>query len=138
LYHNLNPSVQQPAICLLDGDSKQAEDSGKGILKLPGNNPESYIFDKVLQRLEGVAGELTVALLKPYEDHVKIEQVIRSVSNTNRDPHLLFAQVGKALGFIPEGRVKEAFLAIWARAYPEVVGEIVEPFKNKLPTDSDH
>ncbi len=137
LYHNINPSVQQPAICLLDGDSKQKEDIAKGILRLPGSNPESYVFDQVLAKLDEKAGELAVALLRPYEDHGKIEQIIQSVENTNRDPHLLYAQIGKALGFIPEARVKEAFLAIWARSYPDVVSDIMKPFVNKIPTDAD-
>ncbi len=74
MYHNVNPSVQQPAICLIDGDSAQAEDVGKGILRLLGQNPESYIFDQVLMKLDTVAGELAVALLRPYEEHQKIEQ----------------------------------------------------------------
>ena len=137
LYHNLNPSVRQPAVCLLDGDSKQSVDAEKGILKLPGQNPEAYVFDQVLQKLSDVSGELAVALLRPYEEHGKVESVVRSVGNTNRDPHLLFVQVGKALGFIPEGRVKEAFLAIWARSYPDTVRQVVEPFKAKLPSDTD-
>jgi hypothetical protein len=91
----------------------------------------------ILEKLNTGAGELAVALLRPYEEHGKVEQVIRSVGNTNRDSHLLFAQVGKTLGFIPEVRVKEAFLAIWARAYPNVEQEIVGRFRTKLPLDSD-
>lgn len=80
-YHNLDPTVQQPAICLIDGDSKQAEDGDNGILRLPGQSPESYIFDKTLQKLDTVAGELAVALLKPYEQHERVQQVIQSVRN---------------------------------------------------------
>jgi hypothetical protein len=135
--HNQDPTVQQPAICLIDGDSKQKEDDGARIFRLPGQSPESYIFDQVLAKLDGVAGELAVALLRPYEEHDRVAQIVRSIRNTNRDPHLLFNQVGKTLGLLPEPRVREAFLAIWTRSYPAIVHNILEPFKQELPMDID-
>lgn len=137
VYHNLNPTVHQPAICLIDGDSRQVEGAQSEIMRLPGQSPESYIFDQVHSKLDVVSGELTVALLRPYEEHQKVEEVIRSVRNTNRDTHLLFGQVGKMLGFLPEGRVKEAFVAIWARYYPDDVKQIVDQFRDRLPMDVD-
>jgi AAA15 family ATPase/GTPase len=136
-YHNLNPSVQQPGICLIDGDSKQVDDVSKAILRLPGQGPEAHIFEQVFAKLDDVVGELTVALLRPYEEHQRVAQVIKSVRNTNRDSHLLFSQVGKMLGFMPEGRVKEAFVAIWARCYSEEVHRIIQSFETKLPKDTD-
>jgi predicted ATPase len=136
-YHNVNPTVSQPAICVIDGDSRQAEDANRGIYRLPGQSPEAYIFDRTIEKLQSAAGELTVALLRPYEDHERVAQIIRSVRNTNRDPHLLFSQVGKQLGFLTEERVKEAFIAIWVRSYPEVVEGIVSQFRSKLPFSSD-
>jgi predicted ATPase len=135
--HNLDPTVQQPAICLIDGDSRQMEDPSSGILRLPGQSPESYIFDETLAKLDDVSGELAVGLLRPYEDHHRVAQIIGSVRTTNRDPHLLFAQVGKLLGLVPEIRVREAFLATWTRSYPAIVTGIVDPFRSKLPRDTD-
>jgi hypothetical protein len=41
--------------------------------------------------------------------------------------------VGKQLGFLTEDRVKEAFIAIWVRSYPEEVDQIVDRFRSKLP-----
>lgn len=136
-FHNLDPTVQQPAICLIDGDSRQQEDTSSGIFRLPGESPESYIFDQVLAKLDAVSGELAVALLRPYEEQERVVQIIRSVRNTNRDPHLLFSQVGKMLGLVPETRVREAFLATWTRGYSTTVSNIVDPFRSKLPMDVD-
>jgi predicted ATPase len=135
--HNLDPTVQQPAICLIDGDSKQIDSASDNILRLPGESPESYIFDEVIAKLDVVAGELSVALLRPYEEHERVKQIILSTRNTNRDPHLLFSQVGKSLGLIPEPRVVEAFIATWVRAYPEEVQRILCTFASKLPKESD-
>ena len=134
-YHNLNPTVPQPAICIIDGDSRQADDDSKSVYRLPGQSPEAYIFDKTIEILDTAAGELTVALLRPYEEHSKVAQIIRSVRNTNRDPHLLYSQVGKQLGFLTEDRVKEAFITIWVRSYPQEVAQIVDRFKSKLPIE---
>ncbi|WP_263350628.1 ATP-dependent nuclease [Acidicapsa acidisoli] len=135
-FHNINPTVPQPAICIIDGDSRQSENSDLGVFRLPGQSPEAYIFDQIIEKLQGIAGELTVALLRPYEEHSRVADVIRSVRNTNRDPHLLFSQVGKQLGFLPEDRVKEAFITLWVRAYPEEVNRIISQFRSKLPLDS--
>ena len=132
-YHNVNPTVAQPAICIIDGDSRQTAGNERSVYRLPGQSPEAYIYDQTVEKLETVAGELTVALLRPYEDHARVAEIIRRVRNTNRDPHLLFSQVGKQLGFLTEDRVKEAFIAIWVRSYPEEVDQIVDRFRSKLP-----
>ncbi|MGE8319075.1 MAG: ATP-dependent nuclease [Comamonas sp.] len=115
--HNINPTTKQPSICIIDGDSQQSTDIGKRIFRLPGSNPEAYIFNRVVASLDATSGELAVALLRPYEKEAEVRAVIESVGNTNRDPHLLFAQVGKRLGLIPEARVREAFLSVWVRHY---------------------
>ena len=40
------------------------------------------------------------------------------VRHTNRDPHVLFNQVGMKLGFVPEAIVRGAFLALWVTSNP--------------------
>jgi predicted ATPase len=136
-HHNIDPSVPQPAICLIDGDSKQKDDAGNLVFRLPGESPESFIFDRVLAKLDVVVGELAVGLLRPYEEHTRVADVLKTIRNTNRDPHLLYSQVGKALGLIPEARVREAFIAVWARAYKKEVDQIIGLFSSKLPMETD-
>ncbi|WP_368641737.1 AAA family ATPase [Castellaniella ginsengisoli] len=134
--HNINPSINQPSVCLLDGDSRVPEDPQSRLYKLPGNCPESFIFDRVVECLDDAIGELTVALLQKYENQNKVAEVIRSVANTNRDPHLLFAQVGRPLGLLPEARVREAFIRTWTLRYPEEVEQVLAPFLSQIPTDT--
>jgi hypothetical protein len=134
--HNLDPSVSQPSVCLIDGDSRQQDTATDSIYRLPGESPESYIYDKVVEKLDEVSGELAVALLRPYEEETRVAEIVRSVRNTNRDPHLLYSQVGKKLGLIPEARVREAFITLWARTFPEEVKSITQLFMDKIPLEN--
>lgn len=133
----LDPSVPQPSVCLIDGDSQQQDSADLLIYRLPGESPESYIYDKIVEKLSDISGELTVALLRPYEEEAKVINVVQSVYNTNRDHHLLYSQVGKQLGLIPEARVREAFITLWARTFPDEVQAISQQFVDKIPKESD-
>jgi len=136
-YHNLNPAIKQPSICFIDGDSRQQEDSERKIFRLPGMSPELYIFEKILEIIDNVIGELTVVLLRPYEEQHKIKEILLSTKHTNRDPHIIFGQIGKSLGFISEIRVMEAFATIWSRSYASEVDAILEPILPLLPKETD-
>lgn len=135
--NNISPASKVRSICILDGDSKYDEDKEKLIFKLPGESPERYVFNKVLEVIEQSAGELAVALLKPYEKAAEITQIVRSVANTNRDEHTIFSQVGKKLGLIPEARVREAFMSIWARFHPDDLNRFVDGFRVHLPSETE-
>lgn len=118
-YHNINPINSCKSICIIDGDSEQEESSEDKVYRLPGEYPETYIFDKVLEQIESdtdsIIGELSVSLHKPFEMQEEVRKIIKEVRLTNRDYHLLFSQVGKKLGFISEIVVKSAFLNFYIR-----------------------
>ncbi len=90
-HHNRDPSASFPSRCFVDGDSSQAV-SGT-VFRLPGEMPETYVFHKVLDRLEPAAARLTASLQLPLSRQNEVVEVVRSVSRTCRDHHLLFAQV---------------------------------------------
>lgn len=136
-HHSIDPSARQPSICIIDGDSEQTEDESKNIFRLPGQCPESTVYDNILENIDSLSGELAVTLLKPYEYETKLKTVLESVRNTNRDPHLLYAQVGKSMGFIPEARVKEAFIAIWCRHNKDYIEDIIGKLTPLIPKESD-
>jgi hypothetical protein len=48
-YHNENPAIQTPSICIIDGDSRKSESESDRVYRLPGGAPEL----KVGTRLEG-------------------------------------------------------------------------------------
>jgi hypothetical protein len=83
------------------------------IYRLPGSNPESAVFDGVLQNIQNNIALLTAALQRPQSKQEEVRVAIRDVSHTNRDPHLLFSQVGAKIGFVPEATVSGAFISVW-------------------------
>jgi energy-coupling factor transporter ATP-binding protein EcfA2 len=131
-HHNLDPSRKGPSICFIDGDSAQAESTGDRVFRLPGSSPEAYVYDTVLEVLPAFGGKLAVALHQRYEDAPAVEVKLRQIRQTNRDPHLLFAQVGEALGLIAESVVQGAFVSMWAQAYPDLVAPLAEHLKAAL------
>lgn len=136
-HHRIDPSAKQTSICIIDGDSEQEDNENNGIFRLPGACPESSVFDCVLENIDSVSGELAISLLKPYEFESKLKAFLESVRNTNRDPHLLFAQLGKKIGFVPEARVKEAFLAIWCTLNTEYIDDLANKLTDVLPKETD-
>lgn len=127
-YHNLNPSIRYKSLCFIDGDSSQLESESDNVFRLPGDYPESYIYDRILEKIDSqtdsIIGELTVSLHKPYEMQDEIRKIIKEVRITNRDYHLLFSQLGKKIGFVSEIVVKSAFLNFWIRSFPDEVEKI--------------
>ena len=132
LNHNANPALSFPSICLIDGDSQQREDEESNIYRLPGIMPELTIFNSVLRNIENNIALLTVACQRPLSKQNEVVIAVREVSQTNRDPHLLFNQIGLKLGFLPEAIVRGAFLTVWFQENPDDVNRIVEPMKKAL------
>jgi len=135
LDHNIDPSIDNVSICILDGDSRHEKNESKLVFKLPGEMPETYIFDKVLATLDKSSGELAVAMLRPFEEEARIRSIVETVGQTNRDAHLIFSQIGRQLNLTPEQRVRDAFLSIWARYYPDEVEAMFKPFYTHLPLE---
>ena len=48
-YHNENPAVSTPSVCVIDGDSSQEESEADRVYRLPGEVPEFCVFDSVLE-----------------------------------------------------------------------------------------
>jgi ABC-type molybdenum transport system ATPase subunit/photorepair protein PhrA len=114
LSHRSNPAVANlKSLCVLDGNSSKNEDEDAGVIKLPGEIPESEIFNFVRISLDELSMKLAVALHLPAERDSFVARTVESVSLSNRDPHLLFNQVGQKLGLIPADRVSSAFIGLW-------------------------
>ncbi len=128
LGHMSNPSISFRSICFVDGDSKAQDNSDKGIYRLPGTYmPESAVFNSIIENIDKNIALLTVACQRPPEKQQDVANIIKSVSYTNRDPHLLFSQVGIQMGFVAEATVKGAFLSVWITENPTEVHKIMEP-----------
>ncbi|OIT16364.1 hypothetical protein BL243_11190 [Ralstonia solanacearum] len=114
--HMKNPAVTFKSLCIIDGDSQQKDDEGAGVIRLPGAQPELTVFEDVRGRLGTDLAILTVSCQRAPEAQDLVQKVIEEISATNRDPHLLFNQIGIKIGFVPEAIVRGAFMALWIRA----------------------
>lgn len=130
--HNINPSVTHKSICIIDGDSNQKDSAEKYIFRLPGNAPESSVFNDVVNGLETNIAILTAMCQLPLSNQEFVKKVVKEISNTNRDHHLLFSQLGEKLGFISEEIIRGAFLSLWAQENQKEVDEIVSHIEKSL------
>jgi hypothetical protein len=117
--HMSNPAITFRSLCIIDGDSRQEENTGSGILRLPGSQPELTVFENAQSRLDTDLAILTVSCQRAPEAQQLVRRSMDEVIRTNRDPHLLFNQLGIKIGFVPEEIVRGAFLSLWVRTNEE-------------------
>jgi hypothetical protein len=132
LGHMSNPSIPFYSLCFIDGDSREIDNPQKGIYRLPGSMPECTVFNSVLENLDSNIALLTVACQRPAEKQQDVANIVRSISYTNRDPHLLFSQVGIKMGFVPEAIIKGAFLSVWLTENTNDIAKIIETIKKTI------
>ncbi len=113
LSHRKNPSISSQSLCIIDGDSSQKDDESQGVIRLPGQQPELSVYEDILERLDDVIALLTVSCQRKIEFQDKVKKCVEEVIRTNRDPHLLFSQVGIKIGFVSENIIRGAFLSLW-------------------------
>jgi len=113
--HRDNPAISFKSLCVIDGDSAQTESQEGGIIRLPGQQPELAVYEDILARLDDDIALLTVSCQRSPESQSMVKESVQEVIRTNRDPHLLFNQVGIKIGFVSENVVRGAFLSLWIR-----------------------
>jgi ABC-type multidrug transport system ATPase subunit len=132
--HNLDPTSRFLSVCVLDGDQEEASDPSRHVYTLPGDvPPETHVFEQVLKKIDSEAARLTISMQLPSSMQDRVRSVVREKAVTNRDRHLIFQQIGDALDFTAGAIVAQAFLAVWASAYPEEVAQLLAGFEQYLP-----
>lgn len=134
IYNNrrADPTARFKSLCILDGDSQQKIDESVGIYRLPGGQPEAHVFGDIVSNLNENRALLTVSLQLSPEKQSFVENVLRGTQLTNRDPHLIFTQVGIKLGFIPEQTVRGAFCSLWVRDHKDELQPIVDRMLSEI------
>jgi predicted ATPase len=122
--HISNPAITFRSLCIIDGDSQQVEDQESGIFRLPGSQPELTVFENARNRLDTDLAILTVSCQRAPEAQDLVRHSMEEIIHTNRDPHLLFNQLGIKIGFVPEDIVRGAFLALWVRTNEEFCNQL--------------
>lgn len=111
--HLQNPAIKSKSLCIIDGDSSKREDEQLNIIRLPGGDPESTVFQDVTKNLDHDLAILTVSCQRATTQQEIVKAAIEKISKTNRDPHIIFSQIGIEIGFVSEVIVRGAFLALW-------------------------
>lgn len=126
LSHSENPAIATRSLCVLDGDSSQDSDEVRGILRLPGSVPELAVFDDIRATLETNIAILTVSCQRAPEAQEAVRAAVEEVGLTNRDPHLIFNQIGIRIGFVPEAIIRGAFISLWIRSNSEFCDQLAD------------
>jgi AAA15 family ATPase/GTPase len=132
-HHKLDPTNNVPSICFIDGDSRQTVSDEMKIFRLLGQGPESYIYDKVRDKISEAKAKLAVKLNLSIEKQDFVEKIVKEVRLTNRDEHLLFSQLGEKAGFISETIVRNAFLSLWNELYIDESNNIYQIISREIP-----
>lgn len=120
-----DPSAKTPSICIIDGDSRQKDSATDKVYRLPGEAPETYIYDSVVESLNKTIALLSVRLSHKVTDQDYIRKIVEENRMSNMDHHLLFAQLGEKLGFLSENLVVEQFLTTWSEENVDIANQIL-------------
>ena len=137
--HRKNPAVAPllKSLCILDGNSQKDEDLPNGIIKLPGQVPESEVFEFVRSNLASLSMKLAVGLHLSPEKETWVRDQVEDIGLLNRDPHVLFNQVGQRTGLIPENIVSSAFISLWLDGNREKAKRISNFIRAALTAPND-
>lgn len=132
LSHCDNPAIKSKSLCILDGDSRHEKNEKQGILKLPGQQPELEVFNFIKENINNLLAMLTVSCQRSPDKQNEVQEAIMEISCTNRDPHLIFNQIGIKIGFISEIIVRGAFLSLWMRENKQYCKNLARYIDEKL------
>lgn len=129
--HNASPARSHSSACYLDGDSQQKENIDAAVYRLPGLCPETTVFTSVVSNLEDKLDFLTIALQLGLDRRESVRTTVHEVQASNRDPHLLFSQLGSALGSIAVATVEGAFFSLWIQSNGNEAERIARNIKHE-------
>lgn len=133
--HNQNPTISFKAMGIVDGDVPHEIDEDNHVYGFPGTaDPELHVARAVAAKLDSVAPRLALNLGLRSSDQSRVTSVVRAKLLTNRDPHLVFEQIGEDLDFIGGQTVARAFLAQWAENYPDEVAALFDGAAGIIPS----
>lgn len=124
--HSKNPAIKFKSLCIIDGDSEQIDNPDMGIIRLPGGQPELEVFNNVYQHADMDIALITVSCQRAPERQAEVKNAMDEVLKTNRDPHLLFSQLGLKIGWVAESIVRGAFLRLWSSYNPEFCDDLAK------------
>lgn len=136
--HRENPTVQTRSILLLDGDSSIQGNESIDVKKLPGDQPEAYIYDYALSQIDHAAAMLAAMCHYDVNNQQSFIDRVRKVATNTADPHLYFSKLGIELGFISELVIKRAFITYWLNGELKKSEDIAQFIRERLTVEEQN
>lgn len=115
-YHNANPTIETPAVALVDGDIKGRQ----GVNDLPSNArylgdsyPDDIVFSFVAKNIKELVSILRQRCYLTRFDATRIQDEIESVVNSACDHHLYFSKLSEKLDFASELFIRTGMIDIF-------------------------
>lgn len=111
--HKANPAINTASVCVLDGDSSESQNVTDGIYKLPGGQPENYIFSFAADQIDSATALLSAYCQYDTTRQADFKAAVEKIRTNTEDPHLYFNKLGIELGFISDEVIKRGFITFW-------------------------
>ena len=127
-YHNENPTIQTPAVALVDGDIfNGAIEELPNYAKFIGDGiPESLIFDYIFDnRIELISLIRQRCLLAAFDEQ-RILSEIEGVRNAAVDPHVVFSTLSERLDFHSALQIRSGMIDLFNQRNPEFWADVLD------------
>ena len=127
-HHNDNPTIQIPALALVDGDIfNDGADELPEFARLIGNGiPESIVFDYIYEnRVELISLIRQRCLLAAFGEQ-RIRSELESVRNAAVDPHIVFSALSEKLDFHSALQIRSGMIDLFNERNAEFWGDLLD------------
>ncbi len=130
--HMINPAVESKSFCVLDGDSPHQIENIAYTSKLPGDQPENFLYNFALERIDQASAMLSAMCHFDVARQSDFIKSVRGIPTSTADPHLYFSKLGLELGFIAEQVIKRAFITYWLDNCGDAALAVARPVQDRL------
>ena len=131
-HHNANPTVNAPAVAVIDGDNPPLTEPNDDVIELPDGTPESLVFGFIHDNADAMSAFIQQRCQCPSVKQDEIISAIKSVKIDTTDLHLYFAKLGEKLGFISEIIVRRGLSSIYVENNREVLQPRIDAIRARL------
>lgn len=131
-HHNSNPTIDKPAVAVIDGDNPPMSENNEDVVELPDGTPESIVFGYVSDNCEMMSALVQQRCQCPFVSQDQVVRAINEVKIDTTDPHLYFSKLGEKFGFISEIIIRRGFCSIYVEKNQDKIKPIVESIRARL------
>lgn len=131
-HHNTNPTINNKAVAVIDGDNPPLTEPNDYVCELPEGSPEAVVFGYIEKNAEMVASLVQQRCQCPAITQDRIVETIKKVAIDTTDHHLYFVKLGESLGFISEIIIRRGLCSIYVQNAAEELAPLVSRIKEKL------